>query len=222
MNKGAKTKRTHSALQKYVADSGIPLVARPVSFHAPYRWDGEVLASDFEGDFVSKRFGSDFLLLHEVHHWMFCPRYRRCLPDYGLGGGPTSHPTSRRIESVIHDGTFEEQVVATLDVIVMSQLGFDPDKAWEWWHEVWDDYVDRVWLPDRGRVVGWQSDQEDYLLDKAIIALRKKKLMTKDHERTLERLLGDMLPHTRNTLKRSVVHSRARDRRHKAEKRGAT
>lgn len=200
MSKVQDEKR-YGRLLEYVERSGIPTVDRPVSFHAPHRWDGEKLATDFLG-VEEKQPKRQFMLLHEVHHWMYAPPRRRRLPDYGLGRGPTSHVTPQKVELAISHGSalFEEQVVATLDVIVFSQLGFDSDDIWEWWYEVWNDHASQVWTPDNGIHAVWTGDGEDEQLDKALAALRKKKLLTPEHEATLERLLGDLLPHTTKTL----------------------
>lgn len=203
MSKQQEEKLTQRVWE-YVLASRIPTVARPTSFHAPHRWDGEKLATDFT-DATENEIKAEFMLLHEVHHWMYCPKKRRSKPDYGLGRGPTSHVTQNAVPMAVGYSTaiFEEQVVATLDVIVFSELGFDTTDIWEWWYEVWNDHAYEMWTAEQGRQVGWTGDGEDELFDKAIAALRKKKLLTEEHEATLWRLLGDLLPHTRKTLARA-------------------
>jgi hypothetical protein len=190
--------------KSYVRDVGIPVADRPVSPEKPWRWDGKVLASDFEGR--TKK--PVQMLVHEANHWLISSKRRRKEPDYGLGRGPTSYTAPDEVIVALlneEERMFEEQVIATYDVLIMQELGLCGDELVAWWLEVWDMYAHRAYVPQlNGAITVWAADGaiENNMdrFDRVLAKLRRLGLMTPERDATLARMLGDVLPHTDRTM----------------------
>jgi hypothetical protein len=101
------------------------------------QWDGETLnVKNQDAGYAGADHPGN--IIHEIGHWAVCAsKARRSTPDYGLGPGPDSDPSSSEPSIAARQSQVEEERASLLGILMELELGFpaaDTLRLHEWAH----------------------------------------------------------------------------------------